>query len=416
MKRGLSLLAALAALALPSAASSDLNTGPQTILAILVTWGPQPFTTAELRTTLFDQANAYVKDVSFGEASLAGDVTPWLTVKQYGDCDPVTISDMELAALNAAKAAGFDPTKYSRHFFAFPRPPACPFAGFGAGSEVWLFGTDSARVIQHELGHTFGFGHAWSIACPTCKPVEYGDPYDEMGHGPGHYNASEKAAAGWLTNLTVASANGDYTIDQLEQKSTLPQALVVHTAVNDYWFDHREPLLEDAVFAGSQIVQGAEVHASPSPDDRNGMSPYLPGNVLILNPVGAGGDAIRPGETFSQPGAFSLTVLDRVGTHVDVRFRWTDEKPPGRPAVFSPLGLVRTPRLDIEWGRGAETGSGLASYAVLLDGKLRKILPADAPRQLLLPKPKRGRHVVAVVAVDRAGNRSRPGLSTITVR
>src|SRR5439155_25826882 len=288
------------------------------------------------------------------------------------------------------------------------------FLGYGAGSEVWMFGTDSANVIQHELGHTFGFGHAWSIACPTCKPVEYGDPYDEMGRGPGHYNAFEKAAAGWLTNVTTARTNGDYVIDQLEQKSTLPQAFVVHTAVNDYWFDHREPLLEDAAFASAPIVQGVEVHAGPSPDDRNGDSPYQPGDVLISNPARTGADALRPGETFSQQAAFSLTVLDHVRTHVDLRFRWTDTKPPGKPAIYSPLGIVRS-KLDIEWGRAAETGSGLARYFVLLDGKRRASLPADASRQLLLPKPTRGRHVVAIVAVDRAGNRSRPGVSTFTV-
>ena len=162
-------------------------------------------------------------------------------------------------------------------------------------------------------------------------------------------------------------------------------------------------------------MQGAEVHASPSPDDRNGLSRYQPGDVLILNPTSSSGDAIRPGETFSEPGAFSLTVFDHVGTHIDVRFRWTDTKAPGKPAIFSPLGTVRS-KLDIEWGRAVETGSGLASYVVLLDGKVRKSLAADAPRQLVLPKPHRGKHVVAVVAVDRAGNRGRPGVSRITVR
>lgn len=416
MRRGLLVAGATVALALPGAAGSDLNKGPQTILAILVTWGPQPFTPAALRSAIFEQANTYVGHASFAQASLVGDVTPWLPVKQFANCDPVTISDMGLAALNAAKDAGYDESKYSRFVFAFPRPPPCELLGFGAGSEVWLFGTESARVIVHELGHTFGFGHAWSVACKTCRPIEYGDPYDEMGHGIGHYNASEKAAAGWLTDVTTANTNGDYVIDQLEQASTLPQALVVHTAVNDYWFDHREPLLEDAVFAKSPIVEGVEVHASPSADDRTGLSPYQPGDVLILNPVGAGGDAIRPGATFGQRGAFSLTVLDHVGMHVDVRFRWTDTTPPAKPEIFAPVVTLRTRKLDIEWGRPAETGSGLAAYDVLLDGKRRARLAADAPRQLVLPRPKHGKHVVSVVAVDRAGNRSRPGASAFSVR
>jgi hypothetical protein len=174
-------------------------------------------------------------------------------------------------------------------------------------------------------------------------------------------------------------------------------------------------LLEDAALPGS-IMNGVEVHASPSPDDRNGDSPYQPGNVLILNPAGKGADAIRSGESFSERGAFTLTMLDHVGTHVDLRFTWTDKTAPGRPTVYSPVGVVRSRKLDVQWGRATETGSGLARYDVLLDGKVRASVPADAQRQLLLAKPKRGKHVVAVIAVDRAGNRSRAGTSKISVR
>jgi len=417
VKRGLSLLAALAALALPGAASSDLNTGPQTILAILVTWGPQPYSPNDLRRQLFTDADTFVRHSSFGQAWLSGDVTPWLAIKEFDDCDAVTLSDMNLSAQNAAKAAGWDLTKYSRYVFAFPAPRACDKLGFGAGNTaVFLFGTPLTRTIEHELGHTFGLNHAWALACATCRPVEYADPYDAMGGlSGGQYNGLEKALAGWLKNVPTATSNGDYAIEQLEQPSPQPQALVIETARNEYWLDHREPLLEDAALSNA-IMGGVEVHANPSPDDTLGASRYQPGNVLIRNPTGSGADAIRPGQSWGERGAFSLTVVDHVGTHVDVRFRWTDTTRPGRPPVYSPAGVVRSRKIDIEWGRATETGSGLASYAVLLDGKLRKTLPADAPRQLLVPTPRRGAHVVAVVAVDRAGNRSRPGLSRISVR
>jgi hypothetical protein len=411
--RVVALLAAAAVLALPGSARSDLNQGPQTILVILVTWGPQPFTPAQIRQSVFEEADAYVRSASFGKTSLTGDVTTWLPVREFDNCDPVSQSEMALAALNAAKAAGYDNTKYSRFIFGFPSPRTCRLGGIGAANHVWMLGNATPRIVIHELGHTFGFGHAWSIGCARCRPVEYGDPYDEMGHGLGDYNAFEKVIAGWITPVPAVSANGEYVIDQLERASAQPQMLRVTTAHNDYWFDHREPLGGDAGYAGDAVVRGVEVHASPSAED-DGSSVYQPGNVLVLDPTGSGANAILPGASWGETGAFRITVLAHEGTSMRVRFEWTDTVRPTKPPVYNPVGVVRS-RLHADWGRARDDGSGVAAYEVRLDEKLLATTDAGA-RTLPLKKPSRGRHRVTVVAIDRAGNRSAAGATTFKVR
>ncbi len=393
----------------------DLNKGAQTVLVINVTWGPQPYAPDAIRRAVFEESDAYVREVSFGEAYLAGDVTPWLTMRRFEFCDVTALSEIALAAKNAATAAGYDLSRYSRFVVGLPRPDTCNYAGYGAENQVWMIGTVNQRVVQHELGHTFGLGHAWAIACSTCRPVEYADPYDVMGHGPGHYNAGEKALAGWITKTTTASTTGEYVVDQLEQKSDRPQGFFVQTARNDYWFDHREPIGRDAAFAGMKLVQGLEVHVTPGPAD-DGSSRYQGGNVLVQGPTGNGSDAILAGESWGEPGVFRVTVLAHEGTTVRFRFEWIDRTPPGRTEVYSPTGTVRG-RLDIQWGRASESGSGLARYEVRLDGKLRaSVAAASGQRRTALPKPKRGRHVLTVAAVDRAGNRGKAGSTRFKVR
>ena len=65
----------------PSAASSLTPpiVGAQSVLVILVTWGPQPFTRDEVQHVVFDETDAFYRQSSFGKAWLTGTVTPWLT-------------------------------------------------------------------------------------------------------------------------------------------------------------------------------------------------------------------------------------------------------------------------------------------------------------------------------------------------
>ena len=73
-------LLGLSLAATPSAQSvfGDPVVGPQRILVVLATWGPQPFARDNVRRVVFDEADAFYRAASYGKASLTGVVTPWL--------------------------------------------------------------------------------------------------------------------------------------------------------------------------------------------------------------------------------------------------------------------------------------------------------------------------------------------------
>src|SRR5262249_21648513 len=141
-----------------------------------------------------------------------------------------------------------------------------------------------------------------------CGAIEYGDPYDTMGEGTGDFSAYAKFSLGWLTRVAKASAsNRIFKLSALEQPSRNAQALVVTTANDEYWFEYRP---QAALGEGSQRLAGPGVivHVSPSPDVRGPGSSTLR-NVLLSNPARHGRPELRPGDRFSDPGAFTLAVV-----------------------------------------------------------------------------------------------------------
>jgi hypothetical protein len=82
--------------------------------------------------------------------------------------------------------------------------------------------------------------------------------------------------------------------------------------------------------------------------------------------------------------------------------------------LYSPSAVVWR-AVEVQWGRSRDGGSVVVRYEVRLDGRAVGTTAPDN-RGLTLAKPKRGRHVVSVVAVDRAGNRSPAGSKRFVVR
>ncbi len=66
-------------------------------------------------------------------------------------------------------------------------------------TRVWTGGTTfGVNLSNHELGHTLGLDHAYSLSSINEDLRQYGDDSDTMADNVGHFRALTKAAKGWL--------------------------------------------------------------------------------------------------------------------------------------------------------------------------------------------------------------------------
>jgi hypothetical protein len=412
----LAIAAALAALSAPAAAAAP-STGTLRVLVVPVTWGPQPFTQQRIDDVVLGTAADWLRRASFGRLTLTGTVLPWQRVlgAEVACSDRARIADLALAA---ARAAHVDPAAFDEQAFVLPSVPrqGCGELGFGTigGNQVWLYGTPDWITAVHELGHTFGLEHGNSWTCDGgCAGREYGDPYTVMGHGNGLFDAFDLASLRWIDTVTQAR-DGTVELGPIETQGSAPRALVVPTAENEYWIDHREPIGPDADY-GAAVARGVEVHAEPNRTNPIAALRYGSWPDVLL-PVGSGDEpwVLAPGRSFELPGVFRLDVL----APATVRFRWLDRTRPGTP-VLDPVArraACRTHALALSWSHVSDSGSGVAGYDVTA-GRRRLAHVADGFRfEPSATVALRRSLVVAVTAVDHAGNRSRPAVVRIACR
>jgi hypothetical protein len=156
------------------------------------------------------------------------------------------------------------------------------------------------------------------------------------------------------------------------------------------------------------------------PPDASPQIRLLPEVTLILpDAAGPGRAALQPGQTFTVPGAFSVTVEAPIGDQAGLRFRWADRAAPAAPKILTPA--TRIPRrgpLEVTWAPAAENGSGVAGYEVSIDGGPAKLVqPSFAQSPLARYRmPRRGTHRVSIGAVDRAGNRGKAAVRRFVIR
>jgi hypothetical protein len=392
-------LAAIAAFAVPSSAAAPVAViGEQRALVLLATWGPEPWTRQEVERA-FSDADAFIRNSSFGQLGLQGTVTRWL--RGYDappDCPAPEHERIPPALTNgpdaAAEAAGFRVSSYDRVIYIVPRLE-CPWLGVGVARQVMLNGTMNTWGIVHELGHTYGLAHAHGRKCPSCRPEEYGDPFSPMGLGLVDFSAYEKLELGWIDGVEHVTGPGRYPLGRPDVREARPHGLVVVSGAGEFWFEQRLDTAQPGL-----VVRKIEPDV---PDDD-----LAPSTLFLGDPNSMGRPTIAVGDSFRAPGAFTIRYEQSA-----LVFAWSDRTRPRAPNVSAPRRVAVGRSVRVSW-TSADAGSGIARCTLSVDRRVAT--RGEAKGGHTIGPFKAGTHVVAVVCTDRAGNASRPAVRRLIVR
>ena len=308
----LAVVALLAGVVLQSAGAAAK--GEERVLVVLATSGPKPYTVGEVERTA-QEVDAFYQTSSLGRLRLHVDVTPWLAAFQVSPgCGGLTNDSFEAVlapARVAADQAGFNAAQYDDAMYAIA-DAHCAFHGETWGHEVMLTTQPTLQLLTHELGHTFGLGHAQSTDCGALHPVRCahegtGDPFSPMGHGTLDFSAYEKVLLGWLPRQPHVTSAGTYALAVPTIKTATRQALVVDDTEGSWWIEYR-----------ARPFRGLVIRFVEADDVR---SPFAPPSVVILDPGKTGRPWLARGQSYRIPGSFRVTLIRAGASTADVRLR-----------------------------------------------------------------------------------------------
>ena len=264
-------------------AAAAAVTGTKSVAVLLFNFSnnlAQPWTPAAVQGVVFDNANSvdeYLRDASYGQLSLTGDVHGWYTIDaSNAGCAYTTWASQ---ARSKATAAGVNLSAYQYVVYAFPQATSCGWAGLAylPGTSSWINGAMTLRVVSHEVSHNLGVHHASTLACTTgglrttfggsCSQSEYGDPFTVMGGAQTRHHVNwHRAQLGWLPDVQTVTTSGTYLLTPAEFSGT-PRLVRVARGDGTYLnLEFRQPwgTLFDDFSASDPVVNGVSIRIAPA--------------------------------------------------------------------------------------------------------------------------------------------------------
>lgn len=259
---------------------------------------PMPLATAQ---SLAQQLNTYLRAASFNKTQLNMTVIPSTlrmprTKAAYDNANDT--DGLLTDARSAASTAGYPAMPGGLDVVLFTTVPGWDWAGLGfiGQSGAWINGAFNLGTIAHEVGHNYGLYHAnfWQASNETIigsgSSLEYGNPFEIMGDGDGHYNAWYKWDLDWFaaSEVAIAATSNQYRVYDLEQPiSGGTHAVKVPIgSTRDYWVEFRPA-------AGGTLARGASLNWGYSRSDSSDLLDMTPWTST------ANDSALVVGRTFS---------------------------------------------------------------------------------------------------------------------